>query len=116
MGDNDQDRNAVNRFDPILPSGRRDKPRVELWLDGATLRERGAHAAPTVVRDLSAQGFRAEWPYQLHSGTQVWLKLPGFEAWGALVVWNRQFELGCRFQVSLHPAVFERIAAAGSRK
>lgn len=88
----------------------RAEPRIDLWLEGATLRERGRHAAAIVVHDLSPHGFRTEWPYQLERGTQLWLKLPGFEVWGAVVAWNRQFMLGCRFEIPLHPAVFQRIA------
>lgn len=90
----------------------RAEPRIELWLRGATLRERGRQAMPVVVQDLSAHGFRTEWPYQLERGTRVWLRLPGFEIRGALVAWNSQFMLGCRFEVPLHPAVFQRIVDA----
>ena len=103
---------------PRVASSRevRSEPRIELWLEGATLRERGRHAIPVVVYDLSAHGFRTEWPYQLERGTRVWLRLPGFEIRGALVAWNRQSMLGCTFEIPLHPAVFQRIVEVHATK
>ena len=101
--------------EPLDMPGARQEPRVELWLRGATLRERGGRAIPVIVKDLSMHGFCTEWPYLLERGTRIWLKLPGFDALGALVAWNRQFEVGCKFEIPLHFAVFERIVTAHAR-
>lgn len=93
------------------PEGRSEL-RKTLWLRGATLRERGCSPAPVIVRDLSPRGFCCEWHYPLTLGDVIWLKLPGFETMASVVAWNREFQVGCRFQVPLHTAVFERIVAA----
>lgn len=90
----------------------RSEPRIDVWLEGATLREPGCNSAPVKLHDLSARGFRTEWPYLMARGNRVWLKLPNFEAWSALVAWNHRFELGCKFETPLHPAVFDRIVHA----
>lgn len=90
----------------------RAEPRIEVWVQGVTLRESGCSAASVKVHDLSQHGFRTEWPYLLAQGSRVWLKLPDFEAWAAIVAWNRNFEVGCRFETPLHPAVFDRIIQA----
>lgn len=100
-----------------FPSGTeaRNEDRISVWLESATLRERGCSAAPVVVHDLSKHGFRTEWPYLLRNGDMVWLKLPGFEAMESIVAWNSNFQVGCRFQTPLHPAVFDRIVQAYKR-
>lgn len=100
---------------PRAPNGglnARVEPRVTMWLGGATLRERGCGAAPVIVHDLSPHGFCCEWHYTLTVGDVVWLKLPGFEAMASVVAWNREFLVGCRFQIPLHTAVFDRIVTA----
>jgi hypothetical protein len=94
----------------------RDENRITVWLKGATLRERGCSAAPVIIHDLSISGFRTEWPYNLRVGDLIWLKLPGFEAMPSIVAWNANFQVGCRFQAPLHPAVFERIVQACNRQ
>ena len=104
---------------PRLPSGSspvdktshqaRADARIDVWLHDATLRQAGCNAAPVVLHDLSRSGFRTEWPYLLNRGDRVWLKLPGFYAWSALVVWNTDFKVGCVFETALHPAVFDQI-------
>ena len=63
------------------PGEIRVERRIELWLDGARMREPGCHSAPVRLHDLSPRGFRTEWPYLIDRGKRVWLKLPGFEAW-----------------------------------
>ena len=90
---------------------KRASERIALWLEDATLRETGASSAPITVQDLSTTGFRAEWLYRLPVGSRVWLKLGELEALAAIVAWNRNFEIGCRFEHPLHPAVFARIVA-----
>ena len=104
-------KHAASAFDPH-PHKVRVEQRIELWLEGARLREPGCHSAPVKLHDLSPRGFRTEWPYLIERGKRVWLKLPGFEAWPALVAWNRSFELGCTFETPLHAAVFDQITRA----
>jgi len=93
----------------------RAERRIDVWIDGATLREPGCSAAEVKVHDLSEHGFRTEWPYLLRPGDRVWLKLPEFAAWSAIVAWNHKFELGCKFETALYPAVFDRIVRAHAR-
>ena len=81
------------------------------------MRTQGGRSATVMLHDLSPHGFMTEWPYQLQKGERVWLKMPGLVAQTALVAWNKDFKLGCRFEVPLHAAVFDRIVrvhAAGS--
>ncbi len=95
---------VVDRGDKV-----RSEPRVELAWEGPTLRSAFASPAKVIVHDLSAHGFRAEWPYKLQRGDRVWLKMPGFEALPALVAWCIDFRIGCKFEHALHPAVFDKI-------
>ena len=93
------------------PGGKRLAPRVKVNLGGANLREPGARRAPAVVQDLSTHGFRTDWPYKLEVGDLVWLTLPGLEARAATVAWVNGFEVGCKFETPLHPAVFDGVIA-----
>jgi hypothetical protein len=59
----------------------RREPRVDLCVDGPTLREAGGTAAPVRLLDLSRHGFRTQWPYRLQKGKRVWLKIQGLRHW-----------------------------------
>ena len=93
------------------PGGQRRQPRVKVDLGGANLRRPGAKRASVVVLDLSTHGFRTEWPFKLQEGDLVWLTLSGLEAKAATVAWMNGFEVGCKFETPLHPAVLEGVIA-----
>ena len=79
----------------------------------ATLRRQGEPKFNANVADLSESGFRVESHYLIPMGAQVWLTLPGLAAIPATVAWSSGHSLGCRFETPLHPAVLERVIAAG---
>jgi hypothetical protein len=89
----------------------RKEPRVDLCVDGPTLREAGGTAAPVRLLDLSRHGFRTEWPYRLERGRRIWLKIPGLEAMPATVAWEANYTVGCKFDAPLHAAVLARIVS-----
>jgi hypothetical protein len=76
---------------------------------GAGLRQRGASGVSVLVMDLSTHGFRASTHLELAHGTDVWLRLPGLEAYHATVVWSKGQYIGCAFERPLHPAVLDMI-------
>lgn len=92
------------------PDGREEQ-RVALMVEGATLRVPGGSATKVTLRDFSRQGFCTEWPYILHKGQRVWLKVPSFEIFPAKVAWEMRYTIGCEFDTPLHHAVFSRIVA-----
>lgn len=73
------------------------------------LREHGGSPAPVTLHDISPRGFRTEWPYTLAKGSRVLLKIPGLDALTAVVMWYHDFQIGCKFETGLHPAVLERV-------
>ncbi len=87
--------------------GRRSE-RVSIEL-GAGLRQRGGSGVSIEIVDLSVSGFRASTHLCLHPGTDVWLRLPGLEAYQARVAWAKGQFVGCAFERPLHPAVLEMI-------
>jgi hypothetical protein len=81
----------------------------------AALREEGVKTAEVVVIDVSTGGFKAESEEAIEEGTEVWLKLPGFEVRRSRVVWARGKEIGCEFQSALHSSELEMVAPAKPR-
>lgn len=77
---------------------------------GAGLRQRGASGVSVQVMDLSTHGFRAATHLELEVGADVWLRLPGLEAYHATVAWTKGHFIGCAFERPLHPAVVAMIA------
>lgn len=75
----------------------------------AGLRQRGAGAVDVRVIDLSTHGFRAECHLDLAVGTDIWLRLPGLEAWHATVAWQEGYVIGCAFERPLHAAVLNTL-------
>lgn len=69
----------------------------------------GGSSDKVILRDLSAHGFRTDWPYVLQKGDRVWLKIPGLEALLATVVWDVNYKIGCKFDTPLHPAILAKI-------
>ncbi len=79
---------------------------------GAGLRQRGASGVSVQILDLSTHGFRASTHLDLPPGTDVWLKLPGLEAWHSRVAWMNGHLVGCEFIRPLHPAVLQMVVAS----
>lgn len=86
----------------------RKSERVPIEL-GAGLRQRGGSGVSIQIVDLSISGFRASTHLCLHPGTDVWLRLPGLEAYQAKVAWTKGQYVGCAFERPLHPAVLDMI-------
>ena len=81
----------------------------------AALREAGATTVPVQVLDISPGGFKVHSSAPLEEGSEVWLKLPGFEAKRSHVVWAKENEAGCEFESDLHPAELESLTAPPRR-
>ena len=91
---------------PELTSRKSQRVNLEM---GAGLRQRGGTGVAIQILDLSVDGFRASTHLQLAKGTDVWLRLPGLEAYQARVMWAKGNFIGCAFERPLHPAVLEMI-------
>jgi hypothetical protein len=99
-----------------LPIGDGRKAERRIVNLAAALREEGAKNAPIAVLDISAGGFRAELSEDFEEGSEVWLKIPGFEAKRSRVIWVKEKEAGCEFESPLHARDLELIVAPKPRK
>ena len=81
----------------------------------AALREEGASTSVVQVLDLSIGGYKVQSATPLEEGSEVWLKLPGFEAKRSHVVWVKGDEAGCEFENELHPAELQIMTAPPRR-
>ena len=81
----------------------------------AALREEGASTVAVEVLDLSPGGFKVHSDGQLEEGSEVWLKLPGFEAKRSRVIWVKENEAGCEFETELHEAELQLLTAPARR-
>ena len=98
----------------MRPSPRTDARlahRVQFDVAEAKLRQQGARGIVIPIRDLSRTGFRAEWPHVVAVRQMFWLTLPDLTPLVASAVWTRNFELGCRFERPIDPAVFRALLA-----
>jgi hypothetical protein len=82
----------------------------------AALREEGVTTTEVTLLDVSTGGFRAETPTPIEDGSEVWIKLPGFEARRSRIVWVKDKDIGCEFLVPLHPRELELVAPARPRR
>ena len=98
---------------PITEGRKAERRIVNL---AAALREDGATTAQVVVHDISVGGFKAEAPEPMEEGAEVWLKVPGFEAKRSRVIWTKGKEVGCEFEMPLHPRELEQIVQPKPRK
>ena len=98
---------------PALTSRKSERVTLEL---GAGLRQRGGSGVSIQIVDLSVDGFRATTHLQLERGTDVWLRLPGLEAYQARVRWTKGNFIGCAFERPLHPAVLDMIVKQSGRR
>ncbi len=88
----------------------RRSPRAEVRFV-ASLRRRGGRPGEVTIADISTIGCRAETASVFHTGTQLWLKLPGLDAILTRVAWTSNVHIGCEFLQPLHVAVFDRMVA-----
>ena len=93
--------------------GRRSR-RIEVDL-GAGLRPRGTASVSVQIQDLSVEGFCVQTSLPFSKDDDVWLRLPGLEAYAARVVWSDGSRIGCVFDRPLHPAVLEMIVERARR-
>ena len=49
-------------------------------------------------------------------GSEVWLKLKGFEAKRSRVIWTNGKEIGCEFEAPLHQRELDQIVAPAPRR
>ena len=77
----------------------------------AQLREFGGTRMDVEVHDLSRTGFLTSCVFNVPVGARVYLTLPSFSAFEAVVAWRDKKGFGCRFDQPLHPAVFDMIVA-----
>jgi hypothetical protein len=98
---------------PITDGRKAERRIVNL---AAALREEGATTSPVQVLDIAVGGFKVQSSSVLHEGSEVWLKLPGFEAKRSHVVWVKENEAGCEFENELHPAELEAMVAPAPRR
>lgn len=97
---------------PITDGRKAERRIVNL---AAALREEGASTHAVKVLDLSPGGFKVQSEDSLEEGSEVWLKLPGFEAKRSHVVWVKGDEAGCEFENELHPAELQVLTAPPRR-
>ncbi len=92
-----------------LAADARQDERAYIRIRNARVRQVGGQSIVADVRDLSRTGFRVEWPHGKNVGDRVWLTLPTLAPLAALVVWTSGFEIGCQFELPMHPAIFARV-------
>jgi len=97
-----------------ISDGRKAERRI-VNLAGA-LRESGAKTLKIVVLDVSLGGFKAETPEPREEGSEVWLKLSGFEAKRSRVVWTNGKDIGCEFEWPLHQRELDQIVSPPARR
>ena len=98
-----------------LPIGDGRKAERRIVNLAAALREAGATTMPVQVLDISAGGYKIQTDAKLEEGSEVWLKVPGFEARRSRVVWTKENEAGCEFESELHPAELEALVTPPRR-
>ncbi|HEY0149916.1 MAG TPA: PilZ domain-containing protein [Allosphingosinicella sp.] len=99
-----------------LPIGEGRKAERRIVNLAAALRESGARTAQIQILDISGGGFRAEVEDDIAEGSEVWLKLQGFEAKRSRVVWRRGKEAGCEFESPLHDQELALMTAPAPRR
>lgn len=103
-----------------LPIGDGRKAERRIVNIAAALREDGAKKIQVLVLDISVGGFKAESSDTVEEGSEVWLKLEGFEAKRSRVVWVKPKEsgcdIGCEFESPLHQAELDQMIAPKPRR
>lgn len=80
----------------------------------AVLRRQGQSRFEARIEDLSETGFRVGSHFDMPVDSMVFLTLPGLAPVPARVAWSSGSSLGCQFHTPLHPAVLDRVLAAGA--
>jgi hypothetical protein len=75
----------------------------------ALLRIPGAARFDIALLDLSTTGFRCETFYGMTIGERVFVTIPTFAPFEAVIAWRDVFTYGCAFQRPLHEAVMQMI-------
>lgn len=83
-------------------------------LVACSFRERSRSAVDARISDLNERGCRLESPLMPMPGSHIWVRLPGLESQGALVVWSSGSNVGIEFEQALHPAVARRFTGEDS--
>lgn len=83
-------------------------------LISCSFRERSRSAVDARISDLSERGCRLESPLTPMPGSHIWVRLPGLESQGALVIWSSGTNVGIEFESPLHPAVARRFTGEDS--
>lgn len=99
-----------------LPIGNGRKAERRMINMAAALREEGARTSQIIVLDISPGGFRAEVGDDIHEGSEVWLKLPNFEAKRSRVIWRKGREAGCEFESPLGAYEIQALTAPAPRR
>jgi hypothetical protein len=97
--------NAARDYDDM-----RQTPRLPVAIP-AQFRVPGTARFDISLLDLSATGFRCETFYGLSIGERVFVTIPTFSPFEAVIAWRNVFTYGCMFQKPLHEAVVAMIAA-----
>jgi hypothetical protein len=93
----------------------RSSERISIQFGKVSLRQTGAKSIQVAIDDLSLTGCRVEWPHHANVGDRLWVTIGNLEALAAIVAWTEGFRVGCRFEVSLHPSVFNALIVPPER-
>ncbi|SNS70268.1 PilZ domain-containing protein [Sphingomonas laterariae] len=77
----------------------------------ASLRMAGMKGIGCVVSNISIAGFMAKSYAPVQPGSLIWLRVPGFAALSARVVWCDDGRIGCQFETPITPETLVRIVA-----
>ena len=97
-----------------VPEGRKAERRIVNI--AAALREEGVTTTEVTLLDVSIGGFKALMEDTIEEGTEVWLKLPGFELRRSRVVWINGKDVGCEFEAPLHASELDLLAPPKPRR
>lgn len=77
----------------------------------ASFRVGGTPGIGCVVSNISIAGFMAKSYAPVDPGSEIWLRVPGFDAVPARVIWAEDGRIGCQFEPPLDPHILVRIVA-----
>jgi hypothetical protein len=101
---------AIDTVDKDPTSQPRRHERVSVAGE-VTMRRAGKLNFRVHIFDLSPDGCKAEFVERPELGEQLWIKFDGIEALEASARWIASSKMGLKFTRSLHPAVFDLLAA-----
>lgn len=77
----------------------------------ASLLTAGAIGVGCLVSNISIAGFMARAYAPMVPGSMIWLRVPGFPALPARVMWEDEQRIGCQFETPLPPETLIQIVA-----